>query len=693
MRHSTNDTLVNNTAYFPFMEWTSTPEKFREYTESAEYRRSVITRIVLHRLLHRAISSTSLYATTSPMTSDMVNAAIHLLNHTPTDINACREALNSGETITGETIRQLFSGSGVICPGNPGGDVVCGTVGLSTYMSIPASKPLRGGIEPKYYKRLIPKSTPGKFRVINAPDSTTKRIQREINAMFSKPIHEDLIAYTPGVNYVNKLKKLGKYESMFSFDIKDYYTQINTYKVNTNFDRFWLGPEIVKLVNTSEKIVTEIKAIINSSVSTGTLYLPEEFTDHVHTLIRFRRDVLTKEIKKLYDSMSVSNSIDVISKLMAGFLLTLLNSGYVKRDIQLKVMTSYGSGDEGYSRIEGKTVQFYFRDCITCSAGSVLCFENGDLSNLVSLNNMLIHIPSIFELRLNKTYHEMDSITMPNDTRNATPGIIGLCPTLPSKRPERVDQVLDTIYLNSLLKNYLFKAIFTNTFKDIKKVLDIQLDVAKHFETEAETDLTKFKTLKDAAIWHQVRNIKFRINVSKLEYTLSKEQGIWTTCLPQGSPCSGVIANMYASTLLSALNSKEALSNYKKIMYSDNLFMFSNDSISIYSESSVISAVKDIFRENSMDLNLDKIQHYSSDKKLLGVIMDEEGYLRVSRRYLRELNQIIINLNRNESINYKGKVFTREDIPKLKGRINWIKQVISDGPYVRNTIPMEFVSD
>ena len=100
--------------------------------------------------------------------------------------------------------------------------------------------------------------------------------------------------------------------------------------------------------------------------------------------------------------------------------------------------------------------------------------------------------------------------------------------------------------------------------------------------------------------------------------------------------------------------------------------------------------VNKVCKDYNLTLNKEKEMFFSKrDKKMLGLLINKEGDVRVSRQTRRMINQIIINLNKKESIMYKGMTYTRENLSRLKGLINWLNRTDNKG-YNRLLIPMEF---
>jgi len=223
--------------------------------------------------------------------------------------------------------------------------------------------------------------------------------------------------------------------------------------------------------------------------------------------------------------------------------------------------------------------------------------------------------------------------------------------------------------------------------------------IRRRLETEFKVDAVRDGKIDYTRLYHSPN-----FSYSKLLHMIKsfKKSGTlgWRVCVPQGAPTSGVMVNYLNRHLLEEL--REKLRSIKEIkdpdvyIYSDNIFLFYDlepayiGPNSLHAHSKVRNAVTQVCKDFSLPINRDKDGFFMGDKKLLGIIVDEEGTVRISRRQLREANQIIINLNKNSTVTYKGTTYTRSDLGRIKGLINWIKRGDNE-KYVRKIIPMTFL--
>jgi hypothetical protein len=173
----------------------------------------------------------------------------------------------------------------------------------------------------------------------------------------------------------------------------------------------------------------------------------------------------------------------------------------------------------------------------------------------------------------------------------------------------------------------------------------------------------------------------------------------WIRALPQGSPVSGLMVNYLNELIINDINNilKEELyiDRFETVIYSDNIYVFydNNPKVSAtpYKIPSMISKiVNSCTEEFDLKMNKDKEMFFNDrDKKMLGLLINSEGDVRTSRRLRREINQIIINLNKYEEINYKGITYKRSDLQRLNGLITWLHRTANLG-YNRSVLPLEF---
>ena len=153
--------------------------------------------------------------------------------------------------------------------------------------------------------------------------------------------------------------------------------------------------------------------------------------------------------------------------------------------------------------------------------------------------------------------------------------------------------------------------------------------------------------------------------------------------LPQGAPTSSFLANAMSEVLLNAISDKDAslqergkklaYKDLRVLVYSDNLYLWYNAD-SDKGDAQVSSLAHSVITSLGLAVNAKKTHlETGKDKKLLGVIVDSEGRVRVSRAQIYELNQIIINLTKSEtgSIEYKGYPYSSKDMRRLVGLRNW----------------------
>lgn len=165
--------------------------------------------------------------------------------------------------------------------------------------------------------------------------------------------------------------------------------------------------------------------------------------------------------------------------------------------------------------------------------------------------------------------------------------------------------------------------------------------------------------------------------------------------LPQGVCYSGALANMCAVQALRQIlrllrtNSEPlGLKINKALVYSDNLYIFYDSSGGTSQEKFIKNILMNDFRPKKW-LKANKIScvdRNARDIKILGLILDKEGCIRLSRETMRKINQRYIRA-------YKGDPDALDS--SVAGRTQWFKRVRDlEGPnsYSRKLITEKKIS-
>lgn len=168
--------------------------------------------------------------------------------------------------------------------------------------------------------------------------------------------------------------------------------------------------------------------------------------------------------------------------------------------------------------------------------------------------------------------------------------------------------------------------------------------------------------------------------------------------VPQGAAFSGDIANVIARLVTDILvkKVKNIIADYKGdarkvdwLIYSDNIYIFydlSDEIIKTLPEDPLKTFRRE-FRDDQwlrkvlVPWKIINIDREKRDVKILGIILDKDGTVRLSRRYRRKINQAMIHADRNQ------KVWTQKD----EGQRNWYVHVqkYTRGNYSRELLNLQ----
>ena len=162
--------------------------------------------------------------------------------------------------------------------------------------------------------------------------------------------------------------------------------------------------------------------------------------------------------------------------------------------------------------------------------------------------------------------------------------------------------------------------------------------------------------------------------------------------VPQGAPYSGNLANFVALYLAGEVTKEVSgvLKDFggkvnKVIVYSDNLYLFydakrSNQEIFKRELPKVVEAVMGAKRGLLKSKKIFCINRVDKDVKILGLILDGNGHLRLSRKMRRKVNQIIIKDSRGKPMGQSGF-----------GKLKWyerVRVVAGDSDYKKGLITL-----
>jgi len=550
---------------------------------------------------------------------------------------------------------------------------------LNSVAKIPVSNPGfgRAGIPNPYSEEVIkkvdykyffiPKKEKGKLRLITAPKTSLKYIQRELNdAMVSVlPDNKHVLAYKPGIDYVDTLdKEKLDYKHMLSFDIKNFFHQINNDKLG------------LALSSVSHGIINE--TIFDTSVllNPGDIIKNlEKMVDRYHSYLyslnmddRDKTDCsLFAQIALLiYDLkfyLTLMQTHPEISRNFTGRSLT--GNGYIAQIVRIAINFSLMLlGDQ-------IGANFYFMKPKTKLA------QGRD-----KVNKFAVDFYSNFDTIESAVNKDADY-----KVRNSS----------------------DFLVVNSLTYLFLkkFEALLTTriplNYEDLVKTQPITSQQFKSMLAERDLDtLPANMNIEVAPLSEYIKETGLRPTFGAFTNRYKAENLSWVHGVPQGAPTSGALVNHINGVLYHSIKKRledmSFIKKYKICIFSDNVYVFYDVSDKFeggtyISGARISNAVNNTLSDQGLNPNFKKEALFSGeDKKLLGLIVNEEGDIRVGRKRRREINQIIILLNKQETVNYKGRVYTRKDMTRLNGLINWLNRSENVG-FNRKLIDMTFLNE
>lgn len=518
------------------------------------------------------------------------------------------------------------------------------------------------------------------FRMISSPDTMIKDTHKILNIAFNTLVAEPIrnvakasrrhiLSYTPGVNYVEELNKLKlsvdkSGSKVLAIDFKDYFTNINP-------DLLTRTLEIYGHSNCTA-------SSLDSYSPPSEFYLSDSaYYAHTPHLLLNR---LAEEVAQACPK-SVWSDKDYFKKIVSENMLRL--NSFNTRDI-LACLTNSTSWIHSMSNAQKDLIRKV-----------VFSIEKSRISYAKTGHAAvpLLHCPG-FLSNPNYGYH-----AYPRDLVLLSIVDLFLKPYI-----TRQNYSITRTYFASMLRNreygsYVTEGLVTRLTVSDPRALTVDPQSLNSRELKyRDKDLEKAARKRKDAISLKLDEDgqpvdladKERINRKK---ALLRTGGAWSKIgIPQGAAYSGTIANLvsayiYNSTLQDLFGKLKTNKRVKMdvkdvIIYSDNMYVFFDAEKG--TDKYILTALESAFKKDwRMERIFSKNKAFILDRnhqdlKLLGLIMDKEGNVRLSRKNLRKVNQEIIH-------NYhKGKAWT----DSLKGKVNWHRslQKVNEGDYSRELI-------
>jgi len=589
-----------------------------------------------------------------------------------------------------------------------------------------------------YTMHLIPKKSGG-VRMVHAPSEDMRIMQKAIlNKLYdntgAEATHRDNIAYVPGKGFVKAIRDMKlTQEHMLSVDLKNYYHQIHGSKrelslVNSLKNTAFNSTEFVaKLLELAQKTVASMvatkvpsggardyqegeswKSAIRTLQVATDLVLVSHSNDAVYLMNEAVAGVIGVEIERMKDIPSTSERMrnkyhleEYLSSMelrAIDMLLTVLNT-------QANLETHVSAVSSPQTLLHAQAMRATMHSSSSKNSygwkGPLVVLREAGESNV----DNLVHwygsdILSLERKRLHDLAHVFSPIVYlyKDVMRTFTSSLILLNYEQYDKAELSSDRSIRHVLRNMLLHEDedLEKAtkilsdwvgahsnVSINMIQGILFGVDIR---AKRLGLGEYIELTQIMTR------HEKESVKTRFAYG----------------LPQGALTSPFLANMVANTFLERIEKgyKEMESsgsvlhyeNLRTIIYSDNVYalfdvvdrsadptrrraLLYETGLSI-AESQVMQVISDSVTELKLKINPDKTTLQSGDdKKLLGLLLDKNGNIRVPRKRVYETNQILLALHKSggRPIDYKGQTYSAKDKRRLTGLLEWNKTVGREG--------------
>ncbi len=572
---------------------------------------------------------------------------------------------------------------------------------------------LRGFVDPSHsYNKgsshknntmIIPKRKPGKYRLLTAPSDYKKiylkNLSREITSNF--PQDDRILAYRDGMDYVKFIKDSKfTHDKMLGLDLKDYYHQVSASKLKIAASRVALS-QTKKILGNDFAEVSHPELIVKIGKAVRQWVKPLDFYDNTSYY---------NIVVGIYNSLFALESFALVTKDRA----SEEDSGdFVKHsqralDSLVADTASWGTKLSDMRNDAQWATSLLVLGMIDLfeNTGHLLIFhkikyvtdnerKSVDQGMKLALATLKYIVPRKLKVGL-KHGKLSESYAYANKPSRE---ILESKEAILTARTTQFEQPLRLLdYMTSQLVDFVSATIPTG----IPNLLNCKVEdkLAESFFTNVK-ETSKPKIKYPAPIYKVLRNHpnRFARIMSWASIYKSKEVK-WRRSLPQGYPTSGVVANYAGLAIVESLevNLKGVLGikDVKVLMYSDNLQILYSytgnppEEAKRFLDEKVSKISADTIESEGFYMNVDKIESYDKEeKRILGLLLDQHGNARTSRKLMRTINQIVINLNKKESIVYKGKAYSRKDLRRLNGLQLWYARTL-ENEHSRKLIPRNF---
>ncbi len=523
---------------------------------------------------------------------------------------------------------------------------------------------------------LIPKRKKGRYRLITAPTWDKKQGLQALNRSMTEsfPQDERILAYRDGADYVKILKEGGlTQDRMLGIDLTDFYHQVNGKVLDQALcdslvaERTQLfGADILEIP--AAEAITRMITFIDEAIGDPWEYDSEKL----------------KNMALNVQCMLLNSSATLL--ILEGFERLLQTQGHLLPQHTLREITNAGPGGNTTTGVPDP-----FEDAVLLPLGLAA------LHQAMTTSDLLVFQPLAAKELSHKQEAAMASFLW---NRSSTPQ----GSPVPSKSISYYGTSARYIllFLFRRLKAFTAAAIPVGVTSVLQTPIssDTAWGLANDKLVEAGGACLTFEGTKP------LRKVfpKGLPSVAKILHNLDTRANpvSWVTALPQGYPTSGIISNYVGLALLdkieASLKTIPGVTRVKVTIFSDNLnifYDFTDKNLPEMGRDYIAQQVKQActtsIEKEGLPVNPEKFEDHSKDKPLLGVIMDENGELRSSRKIVRTLNQILLNVKRAPGvITYKGKAYSKEHMHSYYGLLRWFERTDNKN-YSRKLFTPEFL--
>ena len=625
------------------------------------------------------------------------------------------------------------------------GNEIVHSVGKGAGPTLIKTVPLQGKSIISNYTAFLKKKPSGGYRLLHSVSPELKTMHSAINAVLHKIgeskdknfFAKENVAYIPGVNFVNAIRNrhfTQKY--MASYDLKNYYHQLNGERLNTTLEAVVISrgaslseeaidTVVLGAVKKLEHLYGKLLAAIES---------PEKYISLVESALTVAwklldvRAVVRGERPEVYNKKYIKHILNVTAEGQKDIEVDLDAEVLKKELAAVEILTELVDFINDQILPPAKSRMFtQARDAALIPLFSphrplATIDDDDDFVDVKAVKGMLAEIGK-GEVTIGNILTEEIFVKPSFFTRKYL--------TTPEARI-RIRRIVETPATNvliDLLGQYVKTRIPNNYehFGTTKITMAESAEfVLRNYAEEGQEDelMTIVQNMQFPTtlenLMTQTRKSKLKLKrpigvhavflIQEIELLSEDEPDAGNTItysygLPQGAVTSSTLASIFGTRIAHELRQastqldSSVVQNVEFVVYSDNIFILydvpttankvvieNGIPVTKHGEKEATELIDamayGVSNKLGVAINPHKTTHQSGDdKKILGLLLDRRGRVRVPRSRVYEINQIALALHRSggRPINYKGFTYSDKDVARLKGLIAWIRNVGREG--------------